>query len=119
MKKAARGGLFRGWKSLLLFAARHLAFHALDVEVEPAQELVVRHGVLGQDFLAGVVGMIGPFQMEKLPSFRPALISSMRFLVSSGTSAAMETMSMAPSLTPHQVWPVAHLPSSASRVALT
>ena len=35
-----------------LLAARDLAFHAFDVEVDAAQELVVGHSVFGQHFLA-------------------------------------------------------------------
>src|SRR5260221_3525604 len=43
-------------RSLLLVAARDLAFHALDVEVDAAEELVVGRGVLGEHFLAFVAG---------------------------------------------------------------
>ena len=39
-------------------------------------------------------------------------------LASAGTSSASDTRSIAPSLTPHQAWPVLHLPSSASPTAL-
>ena len=62
---------------------------------------------------------MGPFQMAKLPSFRPALTLATASLVSAGTLSLMDTMSIAPSFTPHQapLLPV-HLPSSASRVAL-
>ena len=48
----------------------------------------------------------------------PALISSILAFVSAGTSAASDTMSIAPSLTPHQLEPVAHLPSRTSRTDL-
>jgi hypothetical protein len=61
---------------------------------------------------------IGPFQITKLPSFRPALIFSTLSLVSAGTLSLIDTMSMAPSLTPHQVTAALPVPSSASLVAL-
>ena len=62
---------------------------------------------------------IGPFQITKLPSFRPALTASTLALMSAGTLSEIETMSMAPSLTPHH-WPLppCHDPLSASPVAL-
>src|SRR2546422_11728199 len=54
-----RGGLVGNRPSrvrgLLLLAARHLAFHTLDVEADATQEFVVGDGVLRQNFLAGVV----------------------------------------------------------------
>ena len=62
---------------------------------------------------------IGPFQITKLPSFRPAFTVSTLAFSSAGTLSEIETMSIAPSLTPHQALPpVFHVPSSASRVAL-
>src|SRR3954463_7259562 len=64
-----------------------------------------------------VLSAIGPFQITKLPSFRPAFTSSSFFFASSGTCAGRDTKAMAPSLTPHQLWPVLHLLSSASCTA--
>ena len=67
-----------------------------------------------------VLSAMGPFQMTKLPSFKPALTSSTLALVSAGTSSATDTRSIAPSFTPHQVClPPVHLPSKAWRVACT
>ena len=47
--RPAPGGLA---SVLLAVLARHLAFHALDVEVDAREELVLGHGVGGQQFLA-------------------------------------------------------------------
>src|SRR5256885_942078 len=47
--RPAPGGLA---SCLLAVLARHLAFHALDVEVDAREELVLGHGVGGQQFLA-------------------------------------------------------------------
>ena len=61
---------------------------------------------------------IGPFQITKLPSFRPALTVSTLALISAGTLSEIETMSIAPSLTPHhEPPPPDHVPASASCVA--
>ena len=62
--------------------------------------------------------MIGPFQMAKEPSFRPALTVSTLALTSAGTLSEMETMSIAPSFTPHHALPVCQVPSRTSPVAL-
>ena len=103
---------------VLLVAARHLAFHALDVEVDAAQELVVGDRVLGQHFLAGVV------DDRALPDREAAVLQAGLHLLDASSwrrparRPRADTMSIAPSLTPHQVWPVVHVPSSASRTAL-
>ena len=58
--------------SSLLLAARHLALDALDEEVDAAEELVVGVRPAASISLPSLL-VIGPFQIAKLPSFRPAL----------------------------------------------
>src|SRR4029079_15904374 len=49
--------------------------------------------------------VIGPFQITKLPSFRPDFTVSSLVLTSAGTLSEIATMSIATSLTPHHVSP--------------